>query len=165
MHQMFNSASSFNQNIGGWSVAQVTNMHWMFSYASAFDQDLGGYSYGSLLPAAGAKLLPPVTAQDPHGIDQAAANVLRAKFAAGLFEQPYTDAALLDAVDAASHLASVTGEERGEAIEVLSEAFGGPGAPEAHGQLDPGIRTHRPNAIAFGCAGSSLRPDRYGLQV
>ena len=71
--------------------------------AAGVDQDLGGYSYGSLLPAAGAKLLPPVTAQDPHGIDEAAANVLRAKFAAGLFEQPYTDAALLDAVDAAAH--------------------------------------------------------------
>jgi hypothetical protein len=57
--------------------------------------------------------------------------------------------AALDAVDAARDLAPVTGEERGEAIEVLGEAFASSGAPETYGQLDPGIRTHRPNAIAF----------------
>ena len=45
--QMFNSDvhqyaldSSFNQDIGGWSVDNVRDMHWMFHYASAFDQDL-----------------------------------------------------------------------------------------------------------------------------
>ena len=42
--QMFSSASSFNQNIGGWSVEQVTNMHWMFGHASSFNQDIGGWN-------------------------------------------------------------------------------------------------------------------------
>ena len=65
----------------------------------------GGYSFGSLLPATKAGLVPPPTKDAPHGIDAAAANVLRAKFASGLFDQPYTDPALLATIDSAEHRA------------------------------------------------------------
>ena len=41
MDGMFYDASSFNQNIGGWSVENVNEMGHMFDCASAFDQDLG----------------------------------------------------------------------------------------------------------------------------
>merc|ERR1712167_293503 len=41
MGQMFSWASSFNQDIGGWRVEQVLDMSYMFHWASAFDQDLG----------------------------------------------------------------------------------------------------------------------------
>lgn len=113
--------------------------------ALGHDQDLGGYSFGSLLPAKG---LLPKPGPGQHGIDEAVANVLRAKFvsaaaatssssasiaikhpparphftypsasscpadapcapcqAAGLFDQPYTDPALLDAIDSDAHRA------------------------------------------------------------
>ena len=41
MWDMFQDASSFNQNIGGWNVEAVINMEDMFEDAQAFDQDLG----------------------------------------------------------------------------------------------------------------------------
>jgi surface protein len=41
MWDMFKDASSFNQNIGGWNVEAVINMASIFDEASAFDQDLG----------------------------------------------------------------------------------------------------------------------------
>ena len=40
---MFGHASSFNQNIGGWRVEQVTKMHSMYSGASSLNQDIGGW--------------------------------------------------------------------------------------------------------------------------
>merc|ERR1712167_522902 len=43
MGQMFSWASSFNQDLGGWSVENVRDMHYMFHWASAFNQDIGGW--------------------------------------------------------------------------------------------------------------------------
>ena len=66
------------------------------------DQDLSGYSFPSLLGAQRAGLLP-AAGQGVHSIDIAAANVLRAKFASGLFEQPLTPLALQATIDSVAH--------------------------------------------------------------
>ena len=45
---MFQNASSFNQNIGGWNVGNVTNMGYMFKFASSFNQPIGGWNVSNV---------------------------------------------------------------------------------------------------------------------
>jgi surface protein len=40
---MFYGAEEFNQNIGSWNTANVTDMGWMFLNATAFNQNLSGW--------------------------------------------------------------------------------------------------------------------------
>ena len=41
-------AAAFNQNIGSWNVASVTNMEIMFNGATAFNQDIGSWNVASV---------------------------------------------------------------------------------------------------------------------
>ena len=48
---MFDQASAFNQDIGGWNVDKVTSMVLMFEGATAFDQDLSGWCVSNITSA------------------------------------------------------------------------------------------------------------------
>ena len=48
MRQLFQRATSFNEDIGAWDTSGVKNMNRMFNGASAFDQDLGGWAVQSV---------------------------------------------------------------------------------------------------------------------
>lgn len=52
MSDMFNSATTFNQDISAWATASVTDMSGMFSGASAFDQDLGSMDVSAVTTMA-----------------------------------------------------------------------------------------------------------------
>ena len=43
MHGVFVDKKSFNQDISGWDVSNVTDMSSMFSRAASFNQDIGGW--------------------------------------------------------------------------------------------------------------------------
>lgn len=48
MSSMFFSATTFNEDIGGWDTGNVTNMSAMFANAEAFNQTIGGWNTGNV---------------------------------------------------------------------------------------------------------------------
>lgn len=50
---MFQQASAFNQNIGGWNTTAVTDMSAMFSEASTFNQNIGGWNTAAATTMSG----------------------------------------------------------------------------------------------------------------
>jgi surface protein len=53
MSDMFRNATAFNQNIGTWTTAMVTNMSGMFRGATAFNQNIGAWATSSVTNMSG----------------------------------------------------------------------------------------------------------------
>jgi surface protein len=48
MSNMFNSAQSFNSDISGWNVSNVTDMNGMFSFTQSFNSDISGWNVSNV---------------------------------------------------------------------------------------------------------------------
>jgi surface protein len=48
MYSIFELATAFNQDVGGWNVASVTTMYSMFASAAAFNRDIGSWNTASV---------------------------------------------------------------------------------------------------------------------
>ena len=53
MSNIFNSCTSFNQDIGGWNVSGVTDMVGVFNGASSFNQNIGNWNVGNAVTMNG----------------------------------------------------------------------------------------------------------------
>jgi surface protein len=59
MNRMFYSAAAFNQNIASWNTAKVSDMTYMFHSAAAFNQNIATWNVLSVMSASGTPPLPP----------------------------------------------------------------------------------------------------------
>jgi len=85
---MFVSATAFNQDIGGWDVGNVTTISFMFNAANAFNQDIGGWDVGNVLNMSNAFLNNTAFNQDIGGWDARKATNMQAMFSgASAFNQ------------------------------------------------------------------------------
>jgi surface protein len=61
MGSMFSYAYAFNQPIGSWDTAKVTNVSSMFMFASSFNQDISGWNVSAVTSKSNFHFISPLT--------------------------------------------------------------------------------------------------------
>ena len=89
MNSMFSNAVAFNQPLNGWNVSRVTDMHGMFHRSSVFNQPLNGWQVGKVTTMAGMFNSAHAFNQPLNGWDVSSVTVMQAMFtSAAAFNQP-----------------------------------------------------------------------------
>jgi surface protein len=110
---MFDNATAFNQNIGGWNVSNVTTMSSMFILATSFNQNIGGWNVSNVTSMANLFRAASAFNQNISGWNVSNVTSMNSMFrGAAAFQQPLNTWNFVGTVDLSDFMILKTGASK-----------------------------------------------------